>query len=458
MLTKNFAKMLLLLATPTLVSAEDLTFVSRIQVQKQSDASFESRAKQTTWKAERTALIVCDVWDYHHCLNAVRRLEEFAPRMNQLVKLARSKGVTIIHAPSDCMAAYQDHPARKRALGLAGPAKLPERIKSWCSRIPTEEKGTYPIDQSDGGEDDDPLEHAAWAQKLKSLGRNPGMPWKAQSALIEIDGADDFISDQGEEVWKILESREIDNVLLVGVHVNMCVLGRPFGLRQMVRNGKNAVLVRDMTDAMYNPARWPFVDHFTGTDLVIGHIEKYVCPTTTSDQFLGGKPFRSKYDTRPDNRPSLPTPEMGADLLRKSWQAVAVPNTWKALRVESAPVAWYRANVWANEIFASTPITLTVAGPSKQVSAWMNGKSLSGETAAHQTIFSIPKSIVNSDDANLLVIRLATGEFLPVPTIVGKTSSALQGRWELRLGDDPAWSNIPLPAKFGTSPDIVIEP
>ena len=43
---------------------------------------------------------------------------------------------------------------------------------------------------------------------------------------------------------------------------------------------------------MYNPARWPFVDHFRGTALFIEHLEKYVCPTVTSDQLLGGKPFR----------------------------------------------------------------------------------------------------------------------------------------------------------------------
>ena len=67
----------------------------------------------------------------------------------------------------------------------------------------------------------------------------------------------DFISDNGEEIWSILEDRGIDNVILLGVHLNMCVLGRPFGLRQMAKNGKNVVLMRDMTDTMYNPARSP---------------------------------------------------------------------------------------------------------------------------------------------------------------------------------------------------------
>jgi alpha-L-fucosidase len=42
------------------------------------------------------------------------------------------------------------------------------------------------------------------------------------------------------------------------------------------------------------------VDHFTGNDLVTWHIEKYWCPTITSDQVLGGTPFRFAADTRPE--------------------------------------------------------------------------------------------------------------------------------------------------------------
>ena len=110
------------------------------------------------------------------------------------------------------------------------------------------------------------------------------------------DHNEDAITDNGEEVWSLLEANDVENVLLVGVHTNMCVLGRPFGLRQLSKNGKNIVLVRDMTDAMYNPKMWPYVNHYRGTDRIIEHIEKYVCPTTTSDQILGGKPFRFSGD------------------------------------------------------------------------------------------------------------------------------------------------------------------
>lgn len=260
---------------------------------------YHTLIREENWDPAKTAVIVCDVWDYHHCYNAVQRLTEFGPRLNELVANARSRGMTIIHSPSDCMPSYVNHPARKRAIETPKSTKLPPDIQSWCSKIPAEEAATYPIDQSDGGEDDDPKQHAKWAMELAGLGRNPKLPWKKQADFIQIDGDKDFISDKGDEVWSILESRGIENVILTGVHTNMCVLGRPFGLRQMARNGKKVALVRDMTDTMYNPQRWPFVSHNTGTDLIIEHVEKFVAPTITSDQFLGGQPFRHKTDTRP---------------------------------------------------------------------------------------------------------------------------------------------------------------
>jgi type 1 glutamine amidotransferase len=66
-----------------------------------------------------------------------------------------------------------------------------------------------------------------------------------------------------------------------------------------VLHGKNVVLMRDLTDTMYNPASWPHVSHFTGNDLIVEHIEKNWCPTVTSADFLGGKPLRFAADTRP---------------------------------------------------------------------------------------------------------------------------------------------------------------
>jgi nicotinamidase-related amidase len=90
----------------------------------------------------------------------------------------------------------------------------------------------------------------------------------------------------------LFAQRGIDNVMICGVQLNMCVLGRPFGIRQLVKLGKNVVLVRDLTDTMYNHRMRLFVDHFAGTDLVAEHVQKYWCPTIESTDLVGGKPFR----------------------------------------------------------------------------------------------------------------------------------------------------------------------
>jgi nicotinamidase-related amidase/type 1 glutamine amidotransferase len=325
-----------LFVAASLVSAADdaatlsLTLRKRVETRPGS-GKFHTLTEPARWDTRKTAIIVCDMWDLHHCLNAVRRVGEMAPRMNRLLSAARDRGVLIIHAPSSCMDAYKDHPARQNAVKTPRSKQLPKDIGRWCDRIPSEEKGTYPIDQTDGGEDDDLAEHRAWAEKLEKMGRNPRAPWKAQIDVLKIEYRD-VISDNGEEIWSVLEARGIDNVILLGVHTNMCVLGRPFGLRQMAKNGKNVVLMRDLTDTMYNPARAPFVSHFTGTDLIVEHIEKWVCPTITSDQLLGDKPFRFSGDRRPHVALVLAEPEYQTD---RTVPAFALAQLGKDFRVST---------------------------------------------------------------------------------------------------------------------------
>ena len=89
----------------------------------------------------------------------------------------------------------------------------------------------------------------------------------------------DVISDDGKEIYNILMEKGIKNVFLAGVHTNKCVLARPFGIRQMVMLGMNVLLVRDLTDSLYNPSMRPWVAHERGTQLVVEHIEKYWCPS-----------------------------------------------------------------------------------------------------------------------------------------------------------------------------------
>ena len=292
--------LLLSFASVSVMAAE--SEVIELKLRSRQSLSAENKQFQIVewterWDPKQTAVIVCDMWDLHHCLNATRRGAELAPRMNQVLHALRDRGVAIIHAPSACMDFYKDHPARLRAQQTPLADNLPEEIGQWCRQIPEEEQGVYPIDQSDS-EDDDPLEHEQWVKKLEGMGRNPRQPWIRQTDSLDIE-TQDYISDSGEAIWSILEQHDIDNVVLLSVHTNMCVLGRPFGLRNMARYGKNVVLMRDMTDTMYNPKQAPYVSHFTGTDLIVEHIEKWVCPTITSDQVIGGTTFVFSKDVRP---------------------------------------------------------------------------------------------------------------------------------------------------------------
>jgi nicotinamidase-related amidase len=207
-----------------------------------------------------TAILICDMWDKHWCKGATERVNEMATRMDPVLRLARQSGIAVIHAPSDTMEFYKDYPQRRRIQGLP-PVENPT-----ATSLPDP---PLPIDDSDGGCDTEgDLEHKAWSR---------------QHPAISI-GPDDVISDQGREVYSFLRHKGIDNLLVMGVHTNMCVLNRTFAIKQMTRWGVRCVLVRDLTDAMYDPKDRPFVSHAKGTELVVEYIEKYWCPSTTNGE------------------------------------------------------------------------------------------------------------------------------------------------------------------------------
>ena len=236
-----------------------LTLRHRAETSKGSGRYHEA-TESVRWDPKSTAMIVCDMWDSHHCLNATKRGGELVARMNAVLVHARDQGAMIIHAPSSCLEFYKEHPARARALAAPAATSHPDGIEEWLNWIDDrEEKAQYPIDHSDGGEDDELEAHEAWAKELEKRGRDPKAPWIRQTAGLMIDPDKDAITDLGVENWNLLQQHGVKNVILLGVHTNMCVLGRPFGLRQMAKSGKNVVLMRDMTDTMYNPKMPPYV-------------------------------------------------------------------------------------------------------------------------------------------------------------------------------------------------------
>lgn len=253
------------------------------------DGKVRIKMGKAAWNPAKTALIICDMWDDHWCKSAAARVGELAGPLNEVVKAARKRGVFIIHAPSSVVAFYDGTPQRERArkaplVKTPAPLSTDERWgTTWCWPDPLKE-AALPIDDSDMGCD--------CREKCEIR-----EAWKRQIATIEI-APEDAITDHGQETFNLLAERGIDHVVLTGVHLNMCVLGRPFGIRQMVKMGKDVALMRDMTDTMYNPGKRPFVSHFEGTDLVVEHVERYWCPSFTSSDITGEPPFHFAGDRR----------------------------------------------------------------------------------------------------------------------------------------------------------------
>jgi len=218
------------------------------------------------WPTEQTALVICDVWDKHWCRGANQRMAELLPLMEEFATAMRSQGVLIVHAPSETMDFYQGTPARERVLRadkVAPPTNLPHADPP------------LPFELVDGGCDTPPDRY------------EPPFPWTRQHPAITIDQERDAISDSGEELHNLYQQRNIRNIFIMGVHTNICVLKRSFGIKQMVRWGYNVALVRDLTDAMCNPADPPYVSHEEGTDLTVQFIEKFWCPSVAAKRLLG---------------------------------------------------------------------------------------------------------------------------------------------------------------------------
>ncbi len=155
---------------------------------------------------------------------------------------------------------------------------------------------------------------------------------------------------------------------------------------------------------------------------------------------------------------------------------MTLPVSWSTVApgIESTQLRhqWYRCTLRISKGWLRDQCLLSASTDASTIRAWLNGTELKRmtpkEAAATQAaeagkvVFVIPQESVTADDANLLVIHCE----LPNPGSSSLDSAAvhsgqgdtpLNGRWQVRLGTDATWSNIPLPAKFGTGSDIVFD-
>lgn len=246
------------------------------------DGKYIRKHYNESWDPTKTAVIISDMWDQHWCISATKNVAEMAPRMNEMLCVLRKKGVQIVHAPSETMNFYEDIPQYKNVFRLA-----------------------------------EGIELVAMTEKEEQLKKEPGLlfgdkglecdcgpipcinrkAWSKQINTLKIE-PEDLLGDS-IDVLKALKAKGIENVIITGVHTNMCVIGRYFGIRNLVRYGFNTVLTRDLTDCRVPHGAEPFKHHYTSLDYVVWYVEKYLCPTVVSGELIGdGKTFRFEEDDR----------------------------------------------------------------------------------------------------------------------------------------------------------------
>lgn len=217
------------------------------------------------FSARRTAFLIMDAWDRHWCADVNTRSTPVIQRIEAAADRLREQGVHILHVPSDCAAAYEDHPARERVRALRPVFTTP---LVW-----------YGV----------PFFRRLYGDPPVQLAEENGCPcrphceirpvWTRQHSGISIhDG--DALADDPKEIVTYLRRKGIRHIVYAGFHANICLLRRPAGIAKMSWLGYDCLLARDLTDIMYDPALPPNVDHEEARIRVFDWIERKFCATT----------------------------------------------------------------------------------------------------------------------------------------------------------------------------------
>lgn len=199
-------------------------------------------------------VIAVDVWNFHWCKTATMRVDAIVPRLNYALEGARALGMTVMLCPSDVVDNYVGFPQRETVLALPK-EPVPKVVDVTCPPVP------------DAG---------GCACGRERCGVNYG--WDGMHPGLRI-GPADLMPDTQAEVFAICKQRGLTHLIYTGFHTQVCLLGKPMGLKAMKSAGLQCVLARDMTDAHpgYDPARSFTPD--LNTSQVVEHFERHLAAT-----------------------------------------------------------------------------------------------------------------------------------------------------------------------------------
>src|SRR5690606_16476658 len=156
----------------------------------------------------RVGVIAVDVWNFHWCKTATMRVDAIVPRLNKALEAARGLGMTLMLCPSDVVDNYVGFPQRQTVLALPE-VSVPALVEVTCPEPP------------DAG---------GCACGREKCAVNYG--WDGMHPGLRI-GETDLMPDTQSEVYAICQQRGLTHLIYVGFHTQVCLLGKPMGLKAM---------------------------------------------------------------------------------------------------------------------------------------------------------------------------------------------------------------------------------
>lgn len=179
----------------------------------------------------KCGVVIVDMWNYHWCLTAGERVRAMTPRMNRALEGARKLGMKVIWAPTDVADLYLGKPQRERA--MAAEDKPIARVRSlpWHGTL--------------GG----------------GCVCGPGIScetiwgWDGMHPDLVVADQDYIVGADADGMYALCMKLGVSHLIYMGVHTNMCVLGKGPAIKNMYDAGFACVLARDLTDALthYDP-------------------------------------------------------------------------------------------------------------------------------------------------------------------------------------------------------------
>jgi len=252
------------------------------------DADGQYRITTKQYDPKKVAVVVVDMWGqgghgylrpdgtFDGTAEGYLYQEWVTKEINHTLAAARALGMQIVYTPAGMAKFYENHIVRRNIKAI------PRHDHPWKSIGWNKDQEKIPFSEF-RGEYEYRYPGMGWERRrpgTKSYGQNPNL------FLCDTD----MLTDNTDELWNLIQERELELLIYMGGSTNMCLAGRPFGLLNMKKYGVNVVMDRNYEHVIHriphgwngdieNPKFGPQYTNERNSRIVIDYFEKNICST-----------------------------------------------------------------------------------------------------------------------------------------------------------------------------------